>query len=459
MQFRTRTIAAALLLALLPTAALAHSSDDVRQKAEKLEQEADEAEERAERLASEASEHEEKAAEYASKADRAAAELAAHRVELDALEDKLVAANHALETARVEADKATRQATQARQAAQKADEALQDARRDLSDSEDTRSAAVRDAYKYGPGIANPEMAAMYVADGTSPSELADTVHMLDVLLTDYSTAVDRSAELTAKARDAEKRAERANTRAQRQAKKAKRAQDDAAERHNDVRMLMADVEQAMLATEQKAQVLAARKVASADAADQARARREAALSEANTKDQQADEAKAEADRLAEEERRRREERNQDPAPAPSPGVDVVPINGQLTSVGGITVSSSIADQLAALLNDARAAGIVLGGYGYRSVETTIRLRKINGCPDVWESPSWTCDVPTARPGTSMHEKGLATDFSWQGRTICFPNPPSACHGNPAFDWLNANASKYGFYGLSSEAWHFSTNGR
>ncbi len=68
-------------------------------------------------------------------------------------------------------------------------------------------------------------------------------------------------------------------------------------------------------------------------------------------------------------------------------------------------------------------------------------------------------MPTARPGTSMHEKGLAVDFTWREQTICYPNPPSRCQDNDAFDWLQANAGRFGFRVLNTEAWHWSTNGR
>lgn len=122
------------------------------------------------------------------------------------------------------------------------------------------------------------------------------------------------------------------------------------------------------------------------------------------------------------------------------------------------MSSSIADELAALLSAASSAGINLGGTGYRSPDTTVALRIANGCPDVYNSPASSCRIPTARPGTSMHEKGLAVDFSYQGQTLCYPRSASSCGGNRAFDWLRANANRYGFYNLPDEAWHWSTNG-
>jgi hypothetical protein len=58
----------------------------------------------------------------------------------------------------------------------------------------------------------------------------------------------------------------------------------------------------------------------------------------------------------------------------------------------------------------------------------------------------------------MHEQGLAIDFTYQGRTICYPRRPSSCRGNAAFDWLEEHAADYGLYVISTEAWHWSTNG-
>lgn len=60
-------------------------------------------------------------------------------------------------------------------------------------------------------------------------------------------------------------------------------------------------------------------------------------------------------------------------------------------------------------------------------------------------------MPTAVPGTSMHEIGEAVDFTSDGRTVA--------RGSAAFAWLTANAGRFGFHNLPSEPWHWSTNGR
>jgi D-alanyl-D-alanine carboxypeptidase len=103
-----------------------------------------------------------------------------------------------------------------------------------------------------------------------------------------------------------------------------------------------------------------------------------------------------------------------------------------------------------MLDAAAADGIVLGGGGYRSSASQVALRRAH-CPDPVNSPASSCRPPTARPGQSMHERGLAIDFTYQGRTI-------GSHSSPAFRWLANHAGGYGFHNLPSEPWHWSVNG-
>ena len=127
----------------------------------------------------------------------------------------------------------------------------------------------------------------------------------------------------------------------------------------------------------------------------------------------------------------------------------------VTTVGGITVASHIAGQISALLQDAAAAGIILGGGGYRSSDAQIAVRRSN-CGssqyDIWQKPSSQCRPPAARPGQSMHERGEAIDFTCNGVLI-------TSRSNACYRWLAANAGRYGLRGNSREAWHWSTNGR
>ena len=62
----------------------------------------------------------------------------------------------------------------------------------------------------------------------------------------------------------------------------------------------------------------------------------------------------------------------------------------------------------------------MGGWGYRNHQEQINLRRGNcGTSEwaIWHQPSSTCRPPTARPGRSNHEKGLAIDFTESGRLI------------------------------------------
>ena len=113
----------------------------------------------------------------------------------------------------------------------------------------------------------------------------------------------------------------------------------------------------------------------------------------------------------------------------------------LCTVGGITVNCAIQSQLSAMLNAAAADGVRLSGGGYRDPSSQIQLRREH-CGSsyyaIYQMPSSSCHPPTAIPGSSQHELGLAIDFSSCSRS-------SACYG-----WLSRNASSYGFYNLPSE---------
>lgn len=115
----------------------------------------------------------------------------------------------------------------------------------------------------------------------------------------------------------------------------------------------------------------------------------------------------------------------------------------IANMSKIHVDASIQPQVDQMVADAAADGVTLTGVGWRSHGTQIELRDINGCPDVWESSPSTCDTPTAIPGTSMHERGLAIDFDM---------------GAGVFDWLSAHAGDYGLHNLPTEPWHWSTTG-
>jgi LAS superfamily LD-carboxypeptidase LdcB len=118
--------------------------------------------------------------------------------------------------------------------------------------------------------------------------------------------------------------------------------------------------------------------------------------------------------------------------------------------GAITVAASLAPSLQQLLDHAFADGLVLCGGGYRSPDEQIQLR-MEHCGTsyyaIYEMPSSQCDPPTAPPGSSQHELGLAVDF------VNCSSQSTAC-----FQWLNAHASAYGLYNFPPEPWHWSTTG-
>ena len=149
------------------------------------------------------------------------------------------------------------------------------------------------------------------------------------------------------------------------------------------------------------------------------------------------------------------------APAdPAPAV-ILPAPGGLATVtcpfgGSITVAGAIAGNVQGLLNAAASAGVSLcASSGYRSPDAQIALRRQNCGPSnyaIYYAPPSACNPPTAIPGSSMHERGLAVDFSCNGGGAIRP-------GNDCWNFLAAHADNYGLFNLPSEPWHWSTNGR
>jgi peptidoglycan hydrolase CwlO-like protein len=125
-------------------------------------------------------------------------------------------------------------------------------------------------------------------------------------------------------------------------------------------------------------------------------------------------------------------------------------NVSLCTVGGITINCQIAGSVRSMLEAARADGLVLSGGGYRDPSAQIALRREHcGSSDyaIYQMPASSCHPPTAPPGQSMHELGLAIDFN---------NCDS--HGTACYRWLSAHAGSYGLRNLPSEPWHWSVNG-
>jgi hypothetical protein len=131
-----------------------------------------------------------------------------------------------------------------------------------------------------------------------------------------------------------------------------------------------------------------------------------------------------------------------------------PGNVPLTAVEGIMVHVQLAGQVGGLVRAARGDGLALSGTGYRSPQRQLELRRQNcGTSQyaIYEMPSSGCSPPTARPGTSNHELGLAIDFSCDG--VLIRSRSSEC-----FAWLAANAPRFGLHNFPIEPWHWSIDG-
>ncbi len=134
----------------------------------------------------------------------------------------------------------------------------------------------------------------------------------------------------------------------------------------------------------------------------------------------------------------------------------------LVDVYKFKVHSSIAEGLKNLLDQANLDGFAFGGWGARTTNTQVDARVRNGCgdsrnvSDMFKKSAGACRVPTAQPGLSMHERGLAVDFT-------APNSEGlhsiVTRGSREDAYLMANAPKHGLLNLPSEAWHYSINGR
>ncbi len=159
------------------------------------------------------------------------------------------------------------------------------------------------------------------------------------------------------------------------------------------------------------------------------------------------------------------------APTPIAARSITSCPEGIVSIGSAQVCRTIAENVQKLFSEAASSGINLSVQGsWRPPERQIALRKQN-CGsteyDIYTKPSGQCKPPTAIPGTSNHEKGLALDLGIGGASFCYnvaktvSAQTSCASGNAGYNWLKANAAKYGLYNnisLTKEAWHWSTTG-
>ena len=154
----------------------------------------------------------------------------------------------------------------------------------------------------------------------------------------------------------------------------------------------------------------------------------------------------------------------------------VPTKIRVCRVAGIAVNSQVSKQVNDMHAAWTAAGIPLTGGSFRTMSGQISIYQshckadgIVGSPPPYpKAPGQTIRCPgAAAPGYSNHQMGMAIDFNCAGTLI--PRKYSSALQNKCFQWLSANAGRFGFYeygmGKTSsressgyEGWHWSVNG-
>lgn len=153
---------------------------------------------------------------------------------------------------------------------------------------------------------------------------------------------------------------------------------------------------------------------------------------------------------------------------------------RLCSVAGTQVNSQISGSIAKMMSDSQADGINMSIGGFRAMEGCANCQVEmyqSRCTEQGLTPTpapypkekysdyQACDS-IAPPGYSNHQAGLAVDVSCNG--VLIPRYQPTAGSDPCFQWLDANASRYGLFEFgkgegnrnsgSYEAWHWSVDG-
>lgn len=122
---------------------------------------------------------------------------------------------------------------------------------------------------------------------------------------------------------------------------------------------------------------------------------------------------------------------------------------KVTKISGSNIV--VNERWAQAITQMRAAAL-RSGYNLQAKESTIAPYSI-GSYRSYAAQKWLYDhgYPAAAPGQSMHQWGLAIDFTCNGITI---GQNYSC-----INWMKKNASAYGVWNLPSEPWHWSSNGK
>jgi len=129
-------------------------------------------------------------------------------------------------------------------------------------------------------------------------------------------------------------------------------------------------------------------------------------------------------------------------PTSTPTV-VCPTGIQRTA-SGMFACGNIAQNLDSMINAAKNAGLNITGGGYRTPEQQRQLR-IKNCNGNETDRNAQCRPPTAIPGASRHNNGLAFDLKCNGVLI-------QALDNECFKWLQINAGRFDLSNLPGEPW-------
>lgn len=121
---------------------------------------------------------------------------------------------------------------------------------------------------------------------------------------------------------------------------------------------------------------------------------------------------------------------------------------KLCERNGIVVNASVSERFSLLIDLVAQDGYTIAGSGFRTMESQIALRKAHcGTSDyaIWQMPSMQCHPPTAIPGTSQHEQGLALDLSGYAYGNGIFNSTQRAAADPRVGFVN---------NVPTEPWHW-----
>jgi hypothetical protein len=123
-----------------------------------------------------------------------------------------------------------------------------------------------------------------------------------------------------------------------------------------------------------------------------------------------------------------------------------------TAGGNFIACKSITAPFQKMIADAYKDGYKISGGGFRTYARQVQLREANcGIGKAFDSHA-VCTPPTAFPGKSRHESGLAFDLTCEGNLI-------RAQDNKCFVWLKGHAAAAGLKNFAKEPWHWSIDGR